>query len=153
MRLAAARSLAGLGVVRGDRVGLLMPNCPDFVFAFFGIQLLGAVAVPLNTRFRARELSYVIEHAGLVALLTSDIADEAVDFVERLGEALPGLAGQPTRRRSRSPRRRGCARSCCWARASRTLPLPRRGSMRARCGTRPRPSWPAACACGSATSR
>jgi acyl-CoA synthetase (AMP-forming)/AMP-acid ligase II len=92
--LAAARSLAGLGVRRGDRVGLLMPNCPDFVFAFFGIQLLGAVAVPINTRFRARELGYVIENAGLVALLTSDIVDEAVDFVQRLGEALPGLAGQ-----------------------------------------------------------
>ena len=92
--LAAARSLAGLGVRRGDRVGLLMPNCPDFVFAFFGIQLLGAVAVPINTRFRARELGYVIENAGLVALLTSDIVDEAVDFVQRLGEALPGLDGQ-----------------------------------------------------------
>jgi fatty-acyl-CoA synthase len=92
--LAAARSLAGLGVRRGDRVGLLMPNCPDFVFAFFGIHLLGAVAVPINTRFRARELGYVIENAGLVALLTSDIVDEAVDFVQRLGEALPGLAGQ-----------------------------------------------------------
>jgi acyl-CoA synthetase (AMP-forming)/AMP-acid ligase II len=87
--------LAGLGVGRGDRVGLLMPNCPDFVFAFFGTQLLGAIAVPLNTRFRARELRYVIEHAGLVTLLTSDIVDEAVDFVERLGEALPGLAAQP----------------------------------------------------------
>ena len=52
------------------------------------------MAVPINTRFRARELGYVIENAGLVALLTSDIVDEAVDFVQRLGEALPGLDGQ-----------------------------------------------------------
>jgi acyl-CoA synthetase (AMP-forming)/AMP-acid ligase II len=90
--LAAARSLAGLGVAPGDRVGLLMPNCPDFVFGFFAIQLLGAVAVPINTRFRARELGYVIENADLVVLLTSDVVDDAVDFVARLDEALPGLA-------------------------------------------------------------
>ena len=89
----AARSLAALGVRRGDHVGLLMPNCPDFVFSFFGIQMLGAVAVPINTRFRTRELRYVIENADLVALLTSDIVDEQVDFVERLQETFPDLAG------------------------------------------------------------
>jgi len=72
-----------------------MPNCPDFVFAFFGAQLLGAVAVPLNTRYRTRELAYAIENADLVALLTSDIVDEAVDYVERLSEALPELRDQP----------------------------------------------------------
>ena len=89
----AARSLAALGVGRGDHVGLLMPNCPDFVFNFFGIQLLGAVAVPINTRFRARELAFVIDNADLVVLLTSDIVDDAVDFVERLGETFEDLPG------------------------------------------------------------
>jgi fatty-acyl-CoA synthase/long-chain acyl-CoA synthetase len=91
----AARSLAALGVGRGDHVGLLMPNSPDFVFGFFGIQLLGAVAVPLNTRYRARELAYVAENADLVALLTSDIVDEQVDYVERLGETFEDLPGSP----------------------------------------------------------
>ncbi len=91
----AARGLAALGVRRGDHVGLLMPNCPEFVFAFFGAQLLGAVAVPLNTRYRSRELAYVIENADLAVLLTSDIVDEAVDFVERLSEALPALPAAP----------------------------------------------------------
>jgi len=91
----AARSLAALGVGRGDHVGLLMPNSPDFVFGFFGIQLLGAVAVPLNTRYRARELAYVVENADLVALLTSDIVDEQVDYVERLGETFEDLPGSP----------------------------------------------------------
>ena len=88
----AARSLAALGVGAGDRVGLLMPNCPAFVFAFFGIQLLGAVAVPLNTRYRARELLYVIENADLVALLTTDLVDEQVNYVDRLTETFPELA-------------------------------------------------------------
>jgi fatty-acyl-CoA synthase len=89
----AARSLAALGVGRRDHVGLLMPNCPEFVFSFFGIQLLGAVAVPINTRFRARELAFVAENADLVVLLTSDIVDDAVDFVERLGETFEDLPG------------------------------------------------------------
>ncbi len=89
--IACARSLAGLGVGAGDHVGLLMPNCPDFVFAFFGSQLLGAVAVPINTRFRTRELGYVVENADLVCLLTSDIVEDHVDYVARIAESLPGL--------------------------------------------------------------
>jgi acyl-CoA synthetase (AMP-forming)/AMP-acid ligase II len=91
--LRAACSLAALGVAPGDHVGLLMPNCPDFVVAFFGAQLLGAVVVPVNTRFRSRELAYVFENADLKVLLTSDIVDDHVDFVERIADSLPGLAG------------------------------------------------------------
>ena len=70
-----------------------MPNCPDFVLAFFGAQLLGAVVVPVNTRFRSRELGYVFENAELKVLLTSDIVDDHVDFVERIADSLPGLEG------------------------------------------------------------
>lgn len=105
----AALGLAAMGVERGDHVGLLMPNCPDFVFAFFGAQLLGAVAVPINTRYRTRELGYVMDNADLEVLLTSDIVDEQVDFVERLTDALPGLtdARDPLRLRLRdAPRLR-----------------------------------------------
>jgi acyl-CoA synthetase (AMP-forming)/AMP-acid ligase II len=94
-----ARSLAALGVGRGDHVGLLMPNCPDFVFTFFGAQLLGAVVVPVNTRFRARELGYVVEHADLSVLLTTDIADEHVDYAERTAEGIPGLTEAAERER------------------------------------------------------
>ena len=90
-----ARSLVAIDVGAGDHVGLLMPNSPEFVFSFFAAQLLGAVAVPVNTRFRAHELSYVIAYADIEVLLTSDIVDEQVDFVERLSEALPGLPASP----------------------------------------------------------
>ena len=91
--LQVARSLAALGVGRGAHVGLLMPNCPDFVFAFFGAQLLGAVVVPINTRFRTRELTYVAENADLDLLLTTDVSDEHVDLADRVSASLPGLAG------------------------------------------------------------
>lgn len=79
-----ADGLAALGVRRGDHVGILMPNCPDFVAAFFGCQLLGAVAVTINARYQARELSYVIERSDIVVLLTTDLVAEHVDFVERI---------------------------------------------------------------------
>lgn len=86
-----ARGLYGLGVRRGDRVGLLMPNCPEFVHALFGTALLGAVAVPINARFKRRELSYVLENADILTLVTSDIIADHVDFVELLRDCVPEL--------------------------------------------------------------
>lgn len=86
------RSLIGLGVRKGDHVGLLMPNCADFIFALFGCTLIGAVAVPLNTRYRRRELAYVVENGDLVVVLTSDIIDEHVDFADLLHQSIAGIA-------------------------------------------------------------
>ena len=63
----AARVAGGLreaGVARGDRVAIRLHNGIDWVLAFFGIQLLGAVAVPVNTRFTEQEAAYVVEDSG-----------------------------------------------------------------------------------------
>ena len=89
---AHARSLIALGVRKGDHVGLLMPTCHDFVALMFGISLAGAVVVPINARFRASELGYVIDNGDLVCVITTDIIQDHVNFVERLGEAFPDLA-------------------------------------------------------------
>jgi acyl-CoA synthetase (AMP-forming)/AMP-acid ligase II len=90
-----AQGLAGLGVRPGDNVGLLMPNCVDFVSAFFGISLAGAVVVPINTRYRSEELRFLIKDADLKSILTSDIIDDYVDFVALIRECLPDLASAP----------------------------------------------------------
>ncbi|HSG80589.1 MAG TPA: AMP-binding protein [Acidimicrobiia bacterium] len=90
--IAVGRSLIGLGIRAGDHVGILMPNTPDFVFALFGCSLVGAVAVPLNTRYKRRELAYVVENGDLVTVLTSDVIAEHVDFADLLTGALEGLA-------------------------------------------------------------
>jgi acyl-CoA synthetase (AMP-forming)/AMP-acid ligase II len=55
-----AGGLEASGVARGDRVALRLGNSIDWVLAFFGIQLLGAVAVPVNTRFTEEEVAYVV---------------------------------------------------------------------------------------------
>jgi long-chain acyl-CoA synthetase len=63
----AARVAGGLrdqGVARGDRVALRLANGADWVLAFFGTQLLGAVVVPVNTRFTDEEVAYVVEDSG-----------------------------------------------------------------------------------------
>ena len=63
----AARVAGGLrerGVQRGDRVAIRLPNGVDWCLAFFGIQLAGAVAVPVNTRLAPPEVAYVVEDSG-----------------------------------------------------------------------------------------
>jgi long-chain acyl-CoA synthetase len=63
----AARVAGGLrdgGITRGDRVALRLGNGVDWVLAFFGIQLLGAVVVPINTRFTDDEVAYLLDDSG-----------------------------------------------------------------------------------------
>lgn len=92
-----ARALFALGVRRGDHVGILMPNSPDFVFTFWATQLLGAIAVPINTRLRSHELRYVIPHADITVLVTTDLIREHVSFSDRLEKAFPELANSDRR--------------------------------------------------------
>jgi fatty-acyl-CoA synthase len=66
-----AASLLGLDVRAGDKVGILMPPCLDFVLALIAIAKIGAIAVPINGRFKVQEASYVIGHADLRVLLTA----------------------------------------------------------------------------------
>jgi fatty-acyl-CoA synthase/long-chain acyl-CoA synthetase len=53
----------------GDRVGVYLPNCPQFMIAFFGILRAGAVHVPINPMFRTQELAYEIRDAGVTVLV------------------------------------------------------------------------------------
>jgi long-chain acyl-CoA synthetase len=59
-----AGGLRAAGVARGDRVAIRLGNGIDWVLAFFGAQLLGAVVVPVNTRFTEEEVAYVVEDSG-----------------------------------------------------------------------------------------
>ena len=61
-----AGGLRAAGVNRSDRVTIRLPNGADWVLAFWGAQLAGAVTVPVNTRFKASEVDYVREDSGAV---------------------------------------------------------------------------------------
>jgi acyl-CoA synthetase (AMP-forming)/AMP-acid ligase II len=69
-----AGGLTNAGVGRGDRVAIRMANSIDWVLAFFGAQLLGAVVVPVNTRFTDEEAAYVVEDSGAVYTFTDGAA-------------------------------------------------------------------------------
>ena len=64
-----ARGLLAQGIRPGDRVALLFTNCPQLVFCYFACFKIGAVAVPLNTRFQVAELVYAINHSGAKILI------------------------------------------------------------------------------------
>jgi fatty-acyl-CoA synthase len=87
-----AAALLGLGVRPGDKVGVLMPNSVDYVCALLGIVKLGAVAVPVNGRFKAHECGHVVSHGDLsVLLVASD--PHGTDYAALVGEVL--AAGTP----------------------------------------------------------
>lgn len=72
---AAARFACGLkkmGVQRGDRVGLFLPNVPHYVAAYYGILRLGAVVVNFSPLYSVEELSHQIEDSGTRILVTLD---------------------------------------------------------------------------------
>ncbi|MBI3682361.1 MAG: long-chain fatty acid--CoA ligase [Acidobacteria bacterium] len=69
-RLAAA--LAGRGIGKGDRVGIMLPNCPQYPIAFFAVTRLGAIVVNVNPLYTAPEMARVAEDSGMRALVTLD---------------------------------------------------------------------------------
>src|SRR5919201_693991 len=68
-----SRILASLGVGRGDRVGLVLPNCPQYVIAYYATLRLGAVIVGNNPLYTERELSHQLKDAGIEVCVTLDV--------------------------------------------------------------------------------
>src|SRR5437870_1793531 len=64
-----AAGLQSLGVRKGDRVALLLPNCPQFVIAFYGALRAGAVVVPCNPLYTAPELRQQLADSGAETLV------------------------------------------------------------------------------------
>ena len=65
-----AHALLGLGIRRGDRVALMLPNCPQFLIAFYGALKAGAVVTAINPLYTPRELEYQINDAEAETLVT-----------------------------------------------------------------------------------
>src|SRR5579863_5086916 len=65
-----AANLTAGGLAPGDRVGLQLPNIPQFVIAYFGILKAGGVVVPMNVLLKAPEIAFQLEDSGARALIT-----------------------------------------------------------------------------------
>ena len=66
----AARALMALGVASNDRVAIWAPNMWEWIVAALSIQLVGAAVVPINTRYKGREASYILDKSGAQVLFT-----------------------------------------------------------------------------------
>jgi long-chain acyl-CoA synthetase len=84
-----ARGLRALGTESGDRLGIFMPNCPEVEIAFYAASKLGAVACPLNSSYRDREVTYQLNDAGARTLIAHAKLWPVVEA------ALPRLASTP----------------------------------------------------------
>lgn len=83
-----AHVLISLGVGKGDRVALLMPNSVEFCGLFYGAAKIGAVVVPLNTRLAAPELEFIVSNSGCTALFYDEEFTVVADAV-RAGTSHP----------------------------------------------------------------
>ena len=94
-----ASALTGLGVGKGTRVGILMPNRIDWLRCAFGAWRLGAIVVPLNTLYRTPELGDALRHAD-VAVLLSVARFLRHDYLAMLLDLCPALADHASPLRS-----------------------------------------------------
>ena len=86
----AARGLIQLGVEPGEKVSLWMPNRPEWVHALFAVAKIGAVLVPINTRFRTADLEYVLHQSNTTTLITVDRSGP-VGYIDMVRELCPEL--------------------------------------------------------------
>ena len=83
-----AHGLNRIGVRKGDRVALVLPNSAEFLFAVFATTAIGAVFVPLNPAYTAEEAEYVLHHSGAALCLTSP---ELLPLIYSVRARLPDL--------------------------------------------------------------
>lgn len=86
----ARAALAAAGVSKGDHVGLCLGNCTEWVVIFLAIGSLGAVTVPVNTRFVAAEMAYALKQSRVSTLITCDRFLK-IDFIAMLREICTGI--------------------------------------------------------------
>ena len=88
-RLAAA--LAGMGVKKGDRIGLLAPNCAEFEIAFFGVMKAGATVTTINSGYREREIAHQLNNSRASILIVHDSLLEMVEAAKPLLDNPPDV--------------------------------------------------------------
>src|SRR5499427_9048282 len=70
---AFAHALVELGVTKGDRVGIMLPNCPQYIVVAFAVLRLGAIVVNVNPTYTAREILSLANDSGMTAMIALDV--------------------------------------------------------------------------------
>ncbi len=84
-----ANALSSLGVNKGDRVAVLLRNCPEWFDIFFAVASLGAVMVPVNFLLKSKEVEFIVRDSGAKVLL---VGQDLLPLVDPSSEETPELA-------------------------------------------------------------
>lgn len=76
-----ATSLSMRGFQKGDMLAIMLPNCVEYIIAFFAVQRLGGIAVQVNPMYQPRELEYILEDSGAKWFLTNQIQIEKLEKI------------------------------------------------------------------------
>ena len=110
-----SQQVAGLlterGVRAGDRVGIMLPNIPEFAAVYYGVLRSGAVVVPMNPLLKAREVAYHLADSGAAVIFTSPMS--AAEVLAGCGHG--GCADDRRRRHVRRGARRPRRGSTAWS--------------------------------------
>ncbi|MBN1849872.1 MAG: AMP-binding protein [Deltaproteobacteria bacterium] len=87
----AARGLIKVGVQKGDRVGIWMAGYPEWAYLFYACARIGAVMVPVNTRYKPFEVEYVLNKSKVKTLILKDEGGKGKDYLGVLKELIPEI--------------------------------------------------------------
>ena len=82
-----ANAFSKLGIAKSDHVAIILPNCPEYLYCWFGLARLGAVTVTINTQFKGESLRHLIEASD------SKVVVIASDFLPQYEEIASGIKG------------------------------------------------------------
>ena len=85
---ALARGLLGLGIVKGDRVGIWAPNCAEWMMTQYATAKIGAILVNINPAYRTSELEYVLNQSGTRLLVAAE-RFKTSDYAAMITEVRP----------------------------------------------------------------
>lgn len=77
---ALAAELSSLGIEKGDRVAVSLPNWHETIVVYFAVGKIGAILVPINTQFPIREVQHLLANSGVKALFLSENSPGTADF-------------------------------------------------------------------------
>jgi benzoate-CoA ligase family protein len=83
-------ALLALGIGRGERVIMIIKDCPEFFYVFWGAIKAGLIPVPVNTLLRAKDYAYIIADSGCTAVIYSP------EFAAEIDDALSQVAVKPS---------------------------------------------------------
>jgi fatty-acyl-CoA synthase len=85
-----AKGLIAAGIQPGDHVCLWLMNRPEYLFLIFAVAKIGAVLVPINTRFRTRDMAYIVTQSDATTLISAQRSGP-IDYLAMIEELLPDL--------------------------------------------------------------